>query len=70
LKVFRVDAPMRGKFSAKDEKLMSFQLITLNPVEQKFTVRECLWNTMLTEKDQPVVIGKSITVSIKTQMNN
>jgi hypothetical protein len=65
LKVFRVDSPMKGKLSAKDEKLLSFQLITLDPVEQKLTVRECLWNSMPTEKNQAVAFGKSITISIK-----
>ncbi len=45
LNVFRVDSPMKGKFSAADETKLSFQLISLDPQSQQLTVRECLWNT-------------------------
>jgi len=65
LNVFRVDSPIKGKFSAKDETLLSFQLISLDPVSQQLTVRECLWNTQPLQKDQKVVFGKSATVSLK-----
>lgn len=65
LKVFRVDSPMKGKYSGKDEKLLSFHLITIEPSTQQLTVRECLWNTEPLKKDQPVVFGQSITISIR-----
>jgi len=67
LPVFRVDSPMKGKFSAKDEKQLSFQLITLDPQAQNVTVRECLWNTMPAELNQKVVFGQSVTVSLKVE---
>jgi hypothetical protein len=65
LKAFRVDSPIKGKFSGKDETLLSFQLISIDPALQKLTVRECLWNTKPLEKDQKVVFGKSETISLR-----
>ena len=65
LSVFRVDSPMKGKYSSKDEKLLSFQLISLNAATQSLTVRECLWNTDPANKNQKVVFGKSATISLK-----
>jgi len=67
LHVFRVDSPIKGKFSAKDEALLSFQFISIDPVSQKLTVRECLWNTQPLQKDQKVVFGKSATVSLRVR---
>jgi hypothetical protein len=65
LNVFRVDSPMKGKYSAKDETLLSFQLISLNTQSQTLTVRECLWNTKPTDTKQKVIFGKSATLSLK-----
>ncbi len=65
LNVFRVDSPMKGKYSAKDETLLSFQLITFDPQTQDLTVRECLWNSKPSDRDQKVVFGKSLTVPLK-----
>jgi hypothetical protein len=44
LPVFRVDSPMKGKFSAADETKLSFQVATIDPSTLRMTVRECLWN--------------------------
>lgn len=65
LSTFRVDSPIKGRYSAKDETLLSFQLISIDPVSQKLTVRECLWNTQPLQRDQQIVFGKSETVSLK-----
>ena len=65
LNVFRVDSPMKGKYSAKDETLLSFQLISFDPKTQDLTVRECLWNSKPADRDQKVEFGKSLTVSLK-----
>ena len=65
LNVFRVDSPMKGRDSAKDETLLSFQLISLDTQSQALTVRECLWNTKPSDAAQKVVFGKSSTVSLK-----
>jgi hypothetical protein len=65
LPVFRVDSPMKGKFSARDEKQLSFQLISLDPQSQSLTVRECLWNSNPSDVNQKTVFGKSSTISLK-----
>lgn len=65
LSTFRVDSPMKGKFSAKDQTKLSFALISLDPDKQLLTVRECLWNTEPDNKDNKVVFGESRTISIK-----
>lgn len=65
LKVFRVDSPMKGKYSEKDETLISFQLISIDPAAQLLTVRECLWNTKPLSAENNIVFGKSATVSLK-----
>jgi hypothetical protein len=65
LNVFRVDSPMKGKYSSKDETLLSFQLITLDPENQSLTVRECLWDTEPLKTTGKIIFGKTKTVSLK-----
>ncbi len=65
LNTFRVDSPMKGKYSAKDETLLSFQLISIDPQTDLMTVRECLWNTEPLNNNQEVKFGRSETVSLK-----
>ncbi len=65
LNTFRVDSPMKGKYSVKDETLLSFQLITVDPQSKLMTVRECLWNTEPLNNKQVLKFGKSETVSLK-----
>jgi hypothetical protein len=65
LPVFRVDSPMKGMYSAKDETVLSFQLISIDTKTQTLTARECLWNTKPSDAAQKVVFGKSQTVSLK-----
>ena len=65
LNVFRVDSPMKGKYSGKDETLLSFQLISLDPQTQALTVRECLWNTNPLNSKQKIVFGKMKTILLK-----
>ena len=65
LNAFRVDSPMKGKYSSKDETQLSFQLISFDPASQTLTVRECLWNTKPNDPGQKVVFGQSKTVSLK-----
>jgi len=67
LPTFRVDSPMKGRYSSKDEKLLSFELISLDPLQQKLTVRECLWNTEPMNPKPKIVFGQSRTVSIKVE---
>jgi hypothetical protein len=44
LPCFRVDSPMKGKISAKDETRVSFELISINTATRTMTVREYRWN--------------------------
>lgn len=67
LHVFRVDSPMKGESSAKDESRLSFQLISLNTANQTLTVRECLWNTKPNAPDTPIVFGQSSTISLNVK---
>jgi len=43
---FRVDSPMKGRISNKDETKLSFQLISIDTRTKLMTVRQCLWNTV------------------------
>lgn len=45
LPVFRVDSPMKGEYSAGDERLLSFMVVTMDTASRRLTARECLWNT-------------------------
>jgi hypothetical protein len=64
LPTFRVDSPMKGKFSSRDETRLSFQLITIDPVAKKLTVRECLWNPNPRNPDASPVWGESFTLAL------
>lgn len=64
LNTFRVDSPMKGEYSSKDETKLSFQLISLDPAKQELTVRECLWDTEPADPSAKVVFGSSKTVSL------
>lgn len=61
LPCFRVDSPMKGKFSSKDETLLSFELITIDTRKKTMTVRECRWNP---EPKDPSVIRWEKTKTI------
>ncbi|PAW92337.1 hypothetical protein CKK33_02045 [Mucilaginibacter sp. MD40] len=65
LPVFRVDSPMKGDISKKDETQLSFQLITLDPDSLLLTVRECLWNTEPGNPKSPVLFGACKTIKLK-----
>ncbi len=58
LPVFRVDSPMKGKYSAKDESLLSFQVITIDTMKKQLTDRQYFWNKI------PAAWGESKTVSL------
>ena len=67
LNTFRVDSPMKGAVSAKDETKLSFQLISLDPSTLMLTVRECLWDTEPSNPNTKVVFGGLKTVSLKVE---
>jgi hypothetical protein len=63
LPCFRVDSPMKGKLSSKDETRLSFQFIAIDSRNKTMTVRECLWNT---SPDHPSRLcwGQKRTISL------
>jgi Calcineurin-like phosphoesterase len=61
---FRVDSPMKGKYSSKDERRLSFQLISIDPVSRILTARECLWNTDPSKPDATPIWGESCTIQL------
>ena len=63
LDCFRVDSPMKGKYSAKDESLLSFQVVTIDTIQHRMTVRECFWNAVPGNDAAPVKWGESKTIS-------
>jgi len=65
LPTFRVDSPMKGKYSSKDERKLSFQLITIDPKSGEMTVRECLWNNDPDNSLKPIQWGDSRTISLQ-----
>lgn len=67
LHTFRVDSPIKGDHSSKDETKLSFQLISIDPQNQVLTVRECLWDTQPLNPLSKVVFGSSKTVSLKVR---
>ena len=65
LHCFRADSPMKGKYSAKDETKLSFELVSINMNTKNMTVRECLWNKDPNEKEVSISWGTSIHLSLK-----
>ena len=61
LPVFRVDSPMKGEYSATDETLLSFIVVTIDTGKRLLTARECLWNT---EKRPGIRWGESATIRL------
>jgi hypothetical protein len=45
LHTFRVDSPMKGRYSGLDETKLSFHVATIDRATMAMTVRERLWNT-------------------------
>ena len=64
LPVFRVDSPMKGKVSAKDETKLAFELATVDMTTRRMTVRECLWNADPQNPLKPIVWGAERTIAI------
>jgi hypothetical protein len=62
LHTFRVDSPIKGNVSARDETKLSFQVATLDTAAKTLTVRECLWNSVPSNPVKAVVWGESKTV--------
>ncbi|PZP41427.1 MAG: hypothetical protein DI598_18235 [Pseudopedobacter saltans] len=59
--VFRVDSPMKGNLSKKNETDLAYEIIDIDTHNRQLTVRECLWNT--NKKKGDVKWGKSKTIN-------
>ena len=64
LHAFRVDSPMKGKFSNPDESKLSFQIATIEPGSRRMTVREVFWNANVQDPENSVAWGASTTVAL------
>lgn len=60
--VFRVDSPMKGNVSKKNEKDLAYEIIDIDTQTKQLTVRECLWNA--NKKKGDVEWGKSKTIQL------
>ncbi len=58
--VFRVDSPMKGEYSATDERRLSFLFVCVDTDSLQMTVRECLWNA-----GDALAWGQSSTISLR-----
>ena len=56
LHTFRVDSPMKGRYSEGDESKLSFHVATIDTHTKAMTVRERLWNS--------ATWGDSVTVNV------
>ena len=56
---FRVDSPIKGRYSEMDESKLSFQVVTIDTRAMTMTVRERLWTA--------AAWGDSNTVNIAPQ---
>jgi predicted MPP superfamily phosphohydrolase len=65
LPVFRVDSPVKGRDSARDERKLSFQLVVADLTARRMTVRECLWNTDPGHGGGPIAFGAARTISLE-----
>jgi hypothetical protein len=64
LHTFRVDSPMKGRFSGSDEKKLSYQIATIDTAARTMTVREVLWNANPNDPNSPVIWGASTTIAL------
>jgi hypothetical protein len=63
LQIYRVDSPMKGSISGKDETKLSFQVLAIDGNMKTLTVRQCLWNT--SGATSTIVWGTNSTISLK-----
>jgi len=68
LHTFRVDSPMKGHFSATDERKLSFQVATIDTASRTMTVREVLWNANPQQPNAPLSFGSSTTVALAPRL--
>lgn len=60
LATFRADSPVKGRLSGKDERQLSFQVVTCDAAVGRMTARECRWNS-----GPALQWGEATTVSLR-----
>jgi hypothetical protein len=55
---------MKGKYSAKDEKKLAFELVSIDTKNKSISVREILWNKS-TNINLPFTWGQMITINLR-----
>lgn len=65
LPIFRVDSPTKGQVSESSEERLSFQVVTLDTLNQQMTVRECLWNANPANAWEPIRWGATMTLPLR-----
>jgi Calcineurin-like phosphoesterase len=63
LTCIRTDSPMKGKLSAKDEKKLAFELVSINANHSLLKVSEILWNA--SESNNQIKWGKIVNYKLK-----
>lgn len=68
LPALSVDSPVKGEKSAKQEELLSFQVVTVDLNEKKLTVRECFWNAKPKDRHAPLAWGNHATFDFREEI--
>jgi hypothetical protein len=61
---FRCDSPIKGKFSSKDDTLLSFDLITIYPRSASVEVKQIYWN-----KAKKLITGEVKTIHTRKNIS-
>ena len=64
LHTFRADSPMKGRYSANDQSLLSFIVASIDLSTLQMTVRECFW----ARGDRRIEWGQSKTINLETEI--
>lgn len=64
LQVITVDSPMKGDKSAADETQLSFQIVSIDSLSGRMTIRECLWNSQPGKPSSELVWGKTLQIPL------
>lgn len=72
LPVFRVDSPVKGIYSHKDESILSFSFVVIDTVSGEMTVREYFWNSSPVDASaaDTAVWGATKTISLRREQGS
>lgn len=61
LHTFRSDSPMKGRYSSKDQRVLSFIVVSIDSTTMQMTARECFW----ARNNGQIEWGTSKTINLK-----